>query len=241
MRFISLLLVFFSLLISTKPSFAAADALRLVEVKGMAKKKLSPDLAICNFSVINEAKTPEEARSKNELAAKSTLNALRKLNIIDTDINLESFSIEEVQEYNQKEQKYFLKGYKAIRTFSVNVSELNSLAKVIANLTANNTNTLNRVNYSLKDPEAVRLSLLKEASLNAKLKAEAMLSPLNSKIVHVHRLAEEANFNYPSPRPYGLMSMAKAAHAESDSVSNEAYASGLIEIVVTVDASFLIQ
>jgi len=243
MRFASVFLVLISFFSFTNDLSAASsfEELRLVQVRGTAKKKLKTDLAICSFSVINEAKTPEEARSKNELNAKNTLNALRKLNIADTDINLESFTIEEVQEYNQKEQKYILKGYKALRSFSVNVSELNSLAKIIASLTQNGTNTLNKVSYALKDPELVRLSLLKEASLNAKLKAEAMLSPLNSKIVHVQRLSEESNFSYPSPRPYGLMAMAKASSLESDSVSNEAYSSGVIEIVVNVDASFLIN
>ena len=80
--------------------------MRLIEVQGTAKKKVTPDMAICSFSVISEAKTAEEARSKNELNAKNVLNAIRKMGIAEAEINLERFNIEEDQEYSQKEQKY---------------------------------------------------------------------------------------------------------------------------------------
>lgn len=209
---------------------------RLIEVQGTAKKKVAPDMAICSFSVINEAKTAEEARSKNELNAKNVLNAIRKMGITEAEINLERFHIEEDQEYNQKEQKYILKGYKAVRAFSVEVFSLDSLPKVIATVTQNGTNSLNKVSYTLKNPEQYRLPLLKEAVLNAK--AEAMLIPVTAKLGLVHRLSESSSFDYPSPRATPMMLIAKAANAESDSGSVEAYSAGTVEITVNVQASF---
>jgi uncharacterized protein len=211
---------------------------RLIEVQGTAKKKVTPDMAICSFSVISEAKTAEEARSKNELNAKNVLNAIRKMGITEAEINLERFNIEEDQEYNQKEQKYILKGYKAVRAFSVEVFNLDSLPKVIATVTQNGTNSLNRVSYTLKNPEQYRLPLLKEAVLNAKAKAETMLIPVTAKLGLVHRLSESSSFDYPSPRAMPMMLMAKAANAESDSGSVEAYSAGTVEITVNVQASF---
>jgi uncharacterized protein len=211
---------------------------RIIEVQGTAKKKVTPDMAVCSFSVINEAKTAEEARFENEKNAKNILNAIRKMGIAEAEINLERFNIEEDREYSQKEQKYIFKGYKAVRAFSVDVFNLDLLPKIIATVTQNGTNSLNKVSYALKNPEQYRLPLLKEAVLNAKAKAEAMLIPVAAQLGVVQRLSESSSFDYPVPRAMPMMLMAKAANAESDSGSVEAYSAGTVEITVNVQASF---
>jgi len=214
---------------------------RVIEVHGMAKKKFSPDQAVCNFSVISDAKTAEEARTKNEQNSKNILNGIRKLGIADAEINLESFSINEDMEYNQKEQKYNFKGYKAVKNISVELSNFELLAKVISLITQNGTNTLNHVNYRLKNPEQYRISLLKEAVLNAKNKAETMLLAANAKLGSVQRIME-GNSCDSLPRPMPVMMMAtKARDMDSNESSSEAYSAGTVEMTVNVQAVFNIN
>ena len=76
--------------------------------------------------------------------------------------------------------------------------------------------------------------------LNAKAKAEAMLTPVTAKLGLVQKLSESSSFDYPSPRAMPMMLMAKAANVESDSGSVEAYSAGTVEITVNVQASFSI-
>lgn len=211
---------------------------RVVEVQGLAKKKFSPDQVLCSFSVISDAKTAEEARSKNEQSSKNILNGVRKLGITDTEINLESFNINEDQEYSQKEQKYIFKGYKAVKNISVELANFDLLPKLISLITQNGTNTLNHVNYRLKNPEQYRIALLKEAVSNAKDKAEAMLVSTNAKLGTVQRLIETSSSDsFPRPMPLVMMA-AKAREMDAGENNSEAYSAGTIEMTVNVQAAF---
>lgn len=211
---------------------------RLITVTGKSSLKLDPDKASVSFAIINKEKKAESARKRNETASKRVLNAVRDLGVKEKLLKLESMQIHEEKKYNSKTRTYDFDGYKAARSFVVELHDLDLLAEVIAAVISEGSNELSNVEYGLKKPEAAKKLALKDAMVNAIDKTDLILSASSSKrgkLVEVNELSNNL-IGFPRagrahPR---MLSLASAdAVAEKDS-----YAQGQIEIESSVRVLF---
>lgn len=223
----------------------AEPELRLITVEGEASSLVSPDKATVRFSVVSTAKDAAKARKANAKSAESSLKAVRKLKIPEQKIHLESFTIHEDYKYNQAKRENELLGYKARRSFRVeletvdfsadtSLSEL--LAELIAEIFESGSNELDGVEFGLVNSTEHKNKVLKEAVANAKSKATEMLQALDAELGAVQKLSESSS--YQPVRRFASLSKSLAMAAEA---SPEAYSEGDLEIKANVSAQFLIE
>ncbi len=214
---------------------------RQITVTGKATLQVPPDKATVRFAIITKDKKAEKARETNELISKEVLNSVRELGVTEQNMQLESLNINEEQKYNSKTQTYEADGYKASRSFVVELRDLDKLAGIIAAVISHGSNDLSGVEYGLKDPMALRAQALKEATTHAAEKADLMLAPLGEKRGQVLSIDEVSDrfIGYPETgfRQAKVMSMAadSAPVAEEDS-----FAQGHIEVEGSVKVVFAI-
>ena len=215
------------------------EAPHQISVTGKATLQAPPDKATVRFSIITKDKKAEKARVANELTSKEVLNSVRELGISDEHMQLESLNISEEQKYDPKTQTYESEGYKASRSFVVELRDLDKLAGLIAAVVSHGSNDLSSVQYGLRSPDTLRMQALKEATAQAAQKADLMLSSLGEKRSSTISIEEVTNnYGYQEAgfkRAGMMMAMADAPVAEED-----AFAQGHIEVEASVRAVFMI-
>lgn len=211
---------------------------RTVTVTGKSSVKLNPDKASLRFAIINLEDKAEKAREKSEVTAKRVLNSVRALGVEEKLMQLESMQIQEEKKYNSKTRTYDFEGYKATRSFVVELHNLDLLADVIAAVVSNGSNELSNVEYGLQDPETAKKAALKDAMVNALAKADLILEPTKSKRGNLIEANELSN-NLVGISHRGLASTRMLAMAAADPIAEQdSYAQGQIEIESSVRAVF---
>lgn len=208
---------------------------RTISVHGEASVKAKPDKATVSFAIISREANAESARKANAETSKKVLNSVRKLGVDEANMRLESLNINEKKEYNGRSKKYELVGFEAVRSFVIELNELDKLAELVATVVQKGSNRLRNVEYGLQDEDSYRIKALRQAVRQAKAKAELLLKPLDEKLGRVQKLNE--GYSQRPVMPYRAFSaMSKMADAEP-----EAYSQGDLDITATVDAIFAIE
>lgn len=223
---------------------------RLITVTGNADIKVPPSKAVINFSIKNTDKSAEKVRISNNDASKAVLNSIRKLGIPENKIHFENLSIQEEYEYNNKTGQSTLKGYKAYRTFNIEIDKNNSsktlaelASEIVTAVVTDNSNQLESIEYGLIDREKIKTEVIQLACKNAKEKAEGMLKALGANLGQVQSIRESGSM----PMPYSrrnfpatkMLSMASAA--EQAPTDAEAFSEGDLEVNANVEVVFEIQ
>lgn len=214
---------------------------RQISVTGTAKLETAPDKAVIRFAIISKDKKAEKAREANELTSKEVLNSVRELGVEEKYMQLESLYLNEEQKYNPKTQSYDSEGYKATRSFIVELHDLDKLAGIIAAVVSHGSNELSGVEYGLIDPLNFRMQALKQATANAAQKADLMLGSLNEKRGEALNI-EEISDNY-IPYPHAGFKQARVMAMDASAApvaEEESFAKGHIEVEASVRVAFAI-
>lgn len=214
---------------------------RQISVTGTSKLETPPDKVTIRFAIITKDKKAERAREINEITSKAVLNSVRNFGVEEKYMQLESLYINEEQKYNPKTQTYDHEGYKATRSFVVELRELNKLAGVIAAVVSHGSNELSGVEYGLIDPLAFRMQALKQATANAGQKADLMLEALKEKRGQTLTV-DEVSDNYIG-YPYGGFKQARVmalADSAAPVAEEDSFAAGHITVEASVRAVFSI-
>lgn len=234
-RGIALFLV--SLLLAV-PSPAQSDEApdRTVRVGGTATVSAAPDQATVRFGVATTAETAESARQRNAEAAKNAMNAVRQLGVSESKIRMESLRLQPRREYNPQTKTREQKGFEARREVVVELTDLETLPRLVAEVVQRGANRLEGISYGLSDPAAKRDEALRRAATNAREKARLLASTLDGQLGPVREITEQ-NFGMDKPQPRVQRALAKSA--ESDAAPEpDAYAAGEIEISAQVQVVF---
>lgn len=223
---------------------------RTVTVAGEASVSSPPDKAIVDFTIETEDFEFREAREKNAAISAKVLNAMRGIGLSEKNINLKNLNVNEKREYDHKQRKSIFKGYKANRSFQVNVFKSNlklnetlseKIAQVVNAASESGITRLGSVSYGIDDDYELKNKALKQAVVNAKEKANLMLNGLGAKLGKVKSVSE----NTYTPRPY-VKTYARAAAmmdvAESSSMPEpDAYSEGDMTVSSKVNIVFFIE
>jgi len=180
---------------------------RTISVTGTATTSISPDLLTLQFGVDTEAKTAQDAISKNSEAMNAIVTAVTSLGITKDQISTASFSIYPV--YNDSIpdpltgiHKTTLTGYRASNTLFVKTDKLSLAGNIIDSAVGAGANRVDSVAFSLSPAkqQTVQDDMLSKAVVDAKSKAEKALAPLSQKIIGV-KLVSLSDFNAPPPPP----------------------------------------
>ena len=160
-----------------------------IRVTGEASVTVKPDQAEISIGVVTQAQTAQAAASQNAQKQDAVISQLRKALGAGADIKTISYSVSPRYRY-PRDAAPILDGYTASNTIQVKTSNLDQVGKLLDLGTESGANNIQSLRFTLKDETAARAQALREASIRARTKAEAIASALGLKIQRILRVEE---------------------------------------------------
>src|SRR5260370_34437714 len=129
--------------------------------------------------------------SQNAKQTDVVLEELRRLLGGSNQLRTTSYSVRPNYQSPKPGATATITGYIATNVVEVTLDDLAQVSKVIDSATQSGANTIQKLQYRLKNPRAARGQALREAATDARASAEAIASGLGLKVVRVLS-AEEA-------------------------------------------------
>ncbi len=151
-----------------------------VEVWGEGEAYTSPDLAVINFSVINEAKEADEALSENAEKTNKVIEYLKSEEIEEKNIKTTTFNIlpryeyqaEKIEEGRYSEGKRVLVGYEVTQNIELKLRDMEKIGAVIEGAVSVGANRVNNMSFTVENVEELEREARQRAIEMAKKEAE---------------------------------------------------------------------
>lgn len=186
---------------------------------GESKTTIQPDLAESYLRIEVLKDTAEEASADAKAKYDAVATAMK--NYEDVTFEVQSYNIYKKEDWTDKGPVF--KGYTAAYSLKVSTKKLENIGKVIDSAVKNGVNGVDSVQFTLSTDaqEKVRSEVLKKATENAKMKAQAIADGLGMKLGSVVSVSESGYY----ARPYLYAKMADSVNmggsAESAAVGME--------------------
>jgi hypothetical protein len=161
-----------------------------IRVMGQATVSARPDQAQINIGVVTQAPAAQEASAQNARQTDAVLAELRRTLGAGADIRTASYAISPNYRYPREGGQPTITGYTATNVVQVKTDRLADVGKVIDVATASGANTIQGLQFTLKDEAAARLKALGDAAVKARTQAQALATALGLKIVRVLSVVE---------------------------------------------------
>jgi uncharacterized protein len=194
----------------------AMDVVPVLTVSGSGNARVAPDEATVRLGVVAQAPTARAAQDQVNKVANAVLDAILKQGIKAEDIQTSGLSLSPLYSQNNRpgaeSQAPRITGYQANNTVTVRVDDLTKVGPVIdAGLSAG-ANTLDGVEFGLRNDEAARGQALADAARAARAKAETLAKALGLRLGEILEVAEGGISISPPPIPrFTRMAMAESA------------------------------
>lgn len=202
----------------------AMNEVPVLTVSGSGEARVAPDEANVRLGVIAQAATARAAQDQVSRSAGAVLEAIRKLGIKDQDIQTSGLSLSPLYSQGrpgvEENQAPRITGYQANNTVTVRVEDLTKVGPVIDAGLAAGANTLEGVEFGLRNDEAARAQALADAAGKARAKAQTLAKALGLTLGNILEVAEGGVSITPPPYPrYGRVAMTELAAAADTPVS----------------------
>ena len=164
---------------------ALADGAPIIRVTGEATVSAAPDEGRIDLGVMTEDANAERAARLNATKLEAVLGALRKGFADSTKIKTLSYSLNPKYRYPSGGGQRELDGYTATNVVRVTTGKLDQVGRIVDAATSAGANSVRSLEFRLRDEEPTRAAALREATLRARAKAEAIAQALDLKIEKV--------------------------------------------------------
>src|SRR4051794_25447588 len=194
------------------------DPIPTLIVSGSGQARVAPDEAHVRLGVIAQAPTARAVQDQVNRTANAVLEAVRKLGIPAEDIQTSGLSLSPL--YSQvvskagENQPPRITGYQANNTVTIRMGDLAKTGPVIDAGLGAGANSLEGVDFGLRNDEAARAQALADAARAARAKAETLAKALGVRLGEILEVAEGGVSVSPPPSPrYGMARMEAASMA----------------------------
>ncbi|MGB9708262.1 MAG: SIMPL domain-containing protein [Candidatus Pacearchaeota archaeon] len=191
-----------------------------VSVQGNALLKADPDLVTVYFRAETNASTAQEAKDKNAEIVNKAAGALTKIGITSEKIQTMDFNI--YPEYDWIDGKQVFRGYKAVHSFKIELetAQIDKVGGVI-DAGVDSGALIDYINFELSTTKQneYKAEALRQASQDAKTKAEAMVSGLGKQLGKLVSVSDMSFDYYPWPIYRNIDMMGSATEAK-EAVTN---------------------
>jgi uncharacterized protein YggE len=171
-----------------------------ITVNGDATIAAEPDQARIEIGVTTQARTAPEAARENAERLARVLAEVKKVLSKGDEVKTSSYALTPQYRYPQGGKPEIV-GYTASNIVRVTTARLDDVGKLIDTAMQAGANTINRLQFTLKDEDAARLAALRQASAKALAKAEAIAASLGLKVLRIAAVAEGERSFQPIYRP----------------------------------------
>lgn len=164
---------------------------KLVTVSGEGKIVVTPDLAHINIGVQTKNKDAAIAQQENAKLMEAVIAAIKAKGIKAEDIKTTGYSLYQTYDYYADKQgdPYYL----ANNSVNVKVNDIKVVGSIIDTATKAGANSINSIQFTVKDDSKYYQEALKLAMNNAKGKATAIMSTF-SKVPGVPYSVSESSY-----------------------------------------------
>lgn len=189
------LLIIFVLMTSTT---FAEEKLPTISVNGEGVVEVSPDRATISIGVVNRDKDSARAQSANAKAASEVIRAVIGLGVDKKNIRTGNYSFRQLFRNDANRNRMF-EGYEVNNTVTIIVDDLSLVGKVIDSSLSHGANSIESLEFGIRDRTALENEALKLAVNNARAKAEVVAASLGKSIVGVRSVSINSG-NVSAPR-----------------------------------------
>jgi hypothetical protein len=177
-----------------------------ITVSGTGEIYARPDLAQVSFWVIAEAKTVEEAMSKNSEKMNAVIDFIKGKGIEEKDIKTTSFNLYPRYEYHKTSEIYppegkrVLVGYEVRQSLEVKIRDFSKIGEIIQGAIEKGANQVGDLQFTIDKEDELKKQARTQAIKKAKEKAKELASQLGISLGKITNFSESAVY----PRPYFL-------------------------------------
>ena len=216
-------------------SMAFAQETRTISVDGTSVIKAMPDRATVNISIESTAKDAKEASAQNAIVMNKIQKDIMALAITKDNIKTTNYNLYPL--YNRKDNgRQEITGYSVSNQITVTVDNIDIVGNVIDTAINAGANSVNSVEFSLKDPQSYKDKVLVQAINDAKRKADIIAKTLGKNVVNV--VSVNSNNSYIEARTFNSMMYAKAADSAAVGASSPIQA---VDISVKANVSIVFE
>lgn len=180
-----------------------------LQVTGTGTVSQAPDQASVSAGVVTVAASAGEAMRQNARQMTAAFKALKAAGIADRDIQTSQMSLQPQRDY-QNRTKPRITGYQVSNTVRARTTNLNNVGPMLDALVGAGINSINGVNFSIKDAKNAKGKARHEAILAARAKAESMANAAGVRLGRILSLSESGNTYNPQPMMMRSASMDSA-------------------------------
>jgi uncharacterized protein YggE len=214
MSFVPSILLAVSALALAAPLAAAETAPpRSISVTGQGEASGRPDLAEVNAGVQTFAPTVLEASRENQAIVDKIFAALKREGIAEKDIQTSNYSIWPQQDWPRGEepQKPRITGYHVSNMVRVRLRDIDKIGDVLGAVTDAGANSINGIQFSVEDTDALEEEARRLAMNDARSRAESLASLAGVELGEVLSISMSSTPGY--PRPYAAARVMEMADA----------------------------
>ncbi len=204
----------------------APPAPSTVRASGEASVSAKPDRVRIDIGVVTQASTAEAAASRNAAQTTAVLSKLKSILGPAGSLRTANYSLNPELHYAPNGGSPTVTGYSANNTVQLTLDDLALAGKALDAATAAGSNSINGIQFLLKDDSSVHAEALRQATLKAKSNAETIAGAMG---LHIVRLVTAEAEGMAPPRMFESMGMAQSAARVPTPVE-----SGSIDVRATV-------
>ncbi len=204
-----------------------------IRVVGEATVTAKPDLAELDLGVVSEAKTAEAAAAENAKKMDRLIEALKKELGAGGEVKTVGYLV--TQRYGEpkpNERQPVIVAYVVTNVVRARINDVKAAGKIVDLGLKNGANEVQRLVFTLKNPEPVQAEALKAAATKARTRATALAAALGLKLGNVLSVSDTDASHRPAPFQKMEMSMDSGRAATP-------IEAGQLEIPATVTVFFM--
>lgn len=177
---------------------------KTVSVEGECEKSVTPDRASLVLTIENIDKSVKVANQKTSDTYAHVKKDVESMNLKSVELRTTEFNVNEHKEWEN--QKMISKGFKSRMGLFIATDDLNKIGDVMVVANKHGVQEVGSLNMFISDSKLKNLKddCLKEASYDAKRKADVLAKALGTKVLEVLTISETAT-SAPLPRPMPMM------------------------------------
>ena len=229
---------------ATTPIYQVSSGPSGIWVYGQGKLSLAPDLALLNLGVETTARTVSKARDEAAKAMKAIIEAARKHDLSERDVQTTSFNVypeyryQEVTRNGMRINERILIGYRVNNSAVVKIRDMEKVGPIIDDVAdaGGNATRINGISFTVEDTSSHQQQLRQQAVEQAVTNANHFATLTGVKLGKLIYITESGS---PSSRTRDFAGdgMLRAAEfAPTTPISG-----GELDLTMTVQAAFAIE
>jgi uncharacterized protein len=211
-----------------------APPLSSIRVTGDAKVTVKPDRVQIDLGVTNHAHDSQSAAADNARQVQAVLDAVKKAVGNAAVLKTVSYSLNPNYDYHGGGEPT-VTGYTAANVVQVTLDDLARIGSVIDAATQAGANHVQGIQFTLREPDAVRAEALRQAAVAARAQADVLAAALGLKVVRILTVEEQSPrittfYNRPMARAAAVSSAAVPTPVESGTLDVSADVTLTVEV-----------